>query len=356
MNEIPGDHVQTICGALGTVGLSAPGKLGNTTLVSLCADHSSSPRRHARSVAAVPARVASFIPTTRLLREAAAAFLAQPDLAASTRRSYRQTLGRLERELGADRLLATLTADQVTGAVTAAWAGRAPATWNRHVATVRSFFGFCRRRRWLVDDLTVDLERRPEPADRTKAIPLAALERLWRRDDVGVREKALWRLLYETAARASEALSINVEDLELDNKRVRVRSKGGDLDWLHFQTGSARLLPRLLGRRTRGPLFLTDRAPVPARAPAVGDRCADTGRARLSYRRAGALFCEASGGWTLHQLRHSALTHLAEQNVSLPLLMAKSRHTSLRSLQRYARPGPEAVAALTAATDPARRR
>jgi integrase/recombinase XerD len=224
------------------------------------------------------------------------------------------------------------------------------------VATVRSFFGFCQRRRWLVADLTADLERRPESADRTKALPLAALERLWRRDDVGVREKALWRLLYETAARASEVLSINVEDLELDNKRVRVRSKGGDTDWLHFQTGSARLLPRLIAGRTRGPLFLTDRAPVPARAPAAVDRCPDTGRARLSYRRAEALFRQASGGWRLHQLRHSALTHLAEQNVSLPLLMAKSRHASLRSLQRYARPGPEAVAALTAATDPARRR
>ena len=249
-----------------------------------------------------------------------------------------------------------LTVDQVTAAVAGAWGGRAPATWNRHVATVRSFLGFCRRRRWLVDDLTVDLERRREPADRTKAIPLAELERLWRRDDLSVREKALWRLLYETAARSSEALSINVEDLDLDNKRVRVRSKGGDTDWLHFQTGSARLLPRLIGGRTRGPLFLADRAPVPARAPASVDRCPETGRARLSYRRAEALFRGASGGWTLHQLRHSALTHLAEQNVSLPLLMAKSRHTSLRSLQRYARPGTEAVAALTAATDPARRR
>jgi integrase len=155
----------------------------------------------------------------------------------------------------------------VTAAVTAAWAGRAPATWNRHLATVRSFLKVCRRR-WLVDDLTVDLERRPEPADRTKALPLAALERLWRRDHVGVREKALWRLLYETAARASEVLSINVEDLELDNKRVRVRSKGGDLDWLHFQTGSARLLPRLIAGRTRGPLFLTDRArSLPAHPP-----------------------------------------------------------------------------------------
>ncbi len=304
----------------------------------------------------MPGRVLPLTTTARPLGQAAATFLAQPDLAVSTRRSYHQTLSRLERELGTDQPLATLTVDQITAAVAAAWGGRAPATWNRHVATVRSFLGFCRRRRWLADDLAVELQRRPEPADHTKAIPLPELERLWRRDDIGVREKALWRFLYETAARATEALSINIEDLDLDNKRVRVRSKGGDTDWLHFQTGSARLLPRLTAGRTRGPLFLADRAPVPARAPAAVDRCPETGRARLSYRRAAALFHEASGGWTLHQLRHSALTHLAEQNVSLPLLMAKSRHTSLRSLQRYARPGAEAVAALTAATDPARRR
>jgi site-specific recombinase XerD len=252
----------------------------------------------------VPGRVLPLTTTARLLGEAAAVFLAQPDLAASTRRSYQQTLGRLEREFGVDQPLPSLTLDQLTAAVTGAWAGRAPATWNRHVATVRSFCGFCQRRRWLVEDLTVDLEWRPEPADRTKAIPLAELERLWHREDVGVREKALWRLLYETAARASEALSINVEDLELDNKRVRVRSKGGDTDWLHFQTGSARLLPRLIAGRARGPLFLADRAPVAARAPAAVDRCPDTGRARLSYRRAETLFRQASGRWTLHQLRH----------------------------------------------------
>jgi hypothetical protein len=76
--------------------------------------------------------------------------------------------------------------------------------------------------------------------------------------------------------------------------------------WLHFQTGSARLLPRLISGRSRGPLFLADRRPVPARTPATVDRCPETGRVRLSYRRAEALFRESSGGWTLHQLRHSA--------------------------------------------------
>jgi hypothetical protein len=49
-----------------------------------------------------PGRVVPLIATARLLGEAAAAFLAQPDLAASTRRSYQQTLGRLERDLGAN--------------------------------------------------------------------------------------------------------------------------------------------------------------------------------------------------------------------------------------------------------------
>jgi hypothetical protein len=59
----------------------------------------------------VPGRVVPLPTTARLLGEAAAAFLAQPDLAASTRRSYQQTLDRLERELGADQPLASLTTD-----------------------------------------------------------------------------------------------------------------------------------------------------------------------------------------------------------------------------------------------------
>lgn len=287
---------------------------------------------------------------------AAVAFLSRPDLAASSRRSYEQTLARLSAVLGRDRPLVGVSAGDIEAAVLREWGGLAPATWNRHVATVRSFVAFCRRRGWLAVSVAGGLDRRREPADRTRSISYAALERLWRRDDVPLREKALWRLLYETAARADEILGLNVEDLDLASKRAKITAKGGDTEFVYFQAGSARLLPRLLGRRQRGPLFLADRRPPPARTPAAADLCPETGRARLSYRRAEELFTAASGGWTLHQLRHSAITHLAEDNVALPLLMAKSRHVSLRSLQRYARPGPEAVAALTAAHDPARRR
>jgi integrase len=144
-------------------------------------------------------------------------------------------------------------------------------------------------------DLVQDLDRRREKTDRTGTLSYPELERLWSRESVGLREKCLWRLLYETAARAEEALSLNVEDVNLANKRAVVVSKGGDRELLHFQSGSARLLPRLIGGRQRGPLFLADRPPVPSRAPATEDLCPETGRARLSYRRAAELFVVASG-------------------------------------------------------------
>jgi integrase/recombinase XerD len=192
-----------------------------------------------------------------------------------------------------------------------------------------------------------------ERVDRTRALTRAQLERLFARHDLPLRERTLWRLLYETAARANELLALDVEDLDLANRRARVRSKGGAVEWVFWQTGSAQLLPRLLAGRTGGPVFLGGRRPT--RAVAGLDLDPASGRARLSYRRAAEVF-HGRTGWTLHQLRHSALTHAAEDGTNLPLLLARSRHASVRSLERYARPGPEAVARHFAETDPARRR
>jgi len=88
--------------------------------------------------------------------------------------------------------------------------------------------------------------------------------------------------------------------------------------------------------------------------PAAVDLCPGARAAVLPSR--GGVVSRGVGQLDAHQLRHSAITHLAEADVGLALLMAKSRHTSLRSLQRYARPGPDAVAQLTAEHDPERRR
>ncbi|MFI1933050.1 hypothetical protein [Streptomyces sp. NPDC020330] len=102
-------------------------------------------------------------------------------------------------------------------------------------------------------------------------------------------------MLYESAARADEVLCLNVEDLYPHDKRGRITAKGGATEWIRWQSGTAQLLPRLIARRTRGPLFLTDRK-APAGTPTLVV-CPETGRARLSYRRAEEIFEETPGCW-----------------------------------------------------------
>ncbi|WP_285780717.1 hypothetical protein [Microtetraspora sp. NBRC 13810] len=61
--------------------------------------------------------------------------------------------------------------------------------------------------------------------------------------------------------------------------------------------------------------------------PPPGDMCPHTGRARLGYDRARVLL-DTYAGLDLHQLRHSAATHLGEAEVPPQLIMGKTRHKS----------------------------
>jgi len=239
------------------------------------------------------------------------------------------------------------------------YAHLAPASHNRVVAPLGSLFAYTTRQGWTPASPAAGLERRhlrssQDTHARSRAIPAGELLAFL---DAGhpLRDKTLWWLLYETAARAGEVLALDVEDLDLARRRAVVIGKGGRAELIGWETKTARLLPRHLHRRRQGPLFLTDIAPARARQPALTDLDPGSGRARLSYRQAAEIFKAASDGWTLHQLRHSRLTHLAEADVQLPMLMAKSRHTSLTSLAIYAKPTFDAVAAATAALDPDRR-
>jgi integrase len=64
-----------------------------------------------------------------------------------------------------------------------------------------------------------------------------------------------------------------------------------------------------------------------------------------------------SDGLELHQLRHSAATHLGDQKVPLQLIMAKTRprHRFPRTAMRYVKPGDAAVAEVTSLLGPPRR-
>ena len=301
------------------------------------------------------------------LAEAIAAYLATLDHPenAGTRRVYAGTLASLRAELGAGCPVADLgepaAAERLSAWFTARWGQRAPATFNRNLDALRAAVRYWHDQGFIDPrvDPTRGLRRRGRAVDRTKALARDQIEALLGRSDVGLRERTLWRLLHETAARAGEVLALDVEDLDLRNRCAKVRRKGSTVDVIVWQTATARLLPRLLKGRTRGPVFLTGRRARVQLPP--GDLDPASGRARLSYRRAAELFEQAtaacSGGpWTLHQLRHSALTHAAEAGANTATLLAYSGHTSVASLARYARVSPEALGRWQARRDPARRR
>src|SRR6266540_7287962 len=272
------------------------------------------------------------------VREAVDRFLASPRCAnPNTRRAYTSALDRLAEHLGPTRPLATVAGEELAAALQHLWGQAAPATWNRNRAAVSSFLAWCARNGHAASALPPAAERRTELADKTKALTRPQVERLLTRRDIPLREKTLWRMLYETAARTGEILALDVEDLDLAARRAPVQAKGGASQWIYWGSGTAHLLPRLLRlpdgtTRTRGPLFLSARRPGPARRPPAKDLCPHTGRARLGYDRARILLDrytrsgDGRPGWDLHQLRHSAATHLGEKKVGLGLIMAKTRH------------------------------
>ena len=239
------------------------------------------------------------------------------------RRSYTGVLDRPLGQLGADRPLAEVRGEDLAELLERLWGQRAPATFNRNRAAVSAWLTWCATNRLPAPSLPPGVERRREPTNATRAVPRAAIERALSRRDVPLRERTLWRMLSETAARVSEVLALNIQDLDLDARRAPIRSKGGDTEWIHWGSGTAHLLPRLLRGREAGPVFVSVRRPGPTRRPGAKDLCPTTGRARLGYDRARVLFTRHTG-WELHQLRHSAATHLGEQGVA-PQLRGRPR-------------------------------
>lgn len=287
------------------------------------------------------------------LGSALEAFFADKDLARNSLRTYHQALDALAEDHSPELVLVKLTPSKIRKTLEQRWGESAPSTWNSRMTALQSFVKYCDRNDWIRRNPLKGIERKREPRDETRAIAYDELDKLWNRPETALREKLLWRMLYETAARANELLSLDIEDLDIGRKRAAVVGKGGHREVIVWASGTARLLPRYLSGRKRGPLFVTSRQPNVV--PADGDRCPDTGLGRLSYQQAWKQFSTATDGWTLHQLRHSSLTHLGEEGVSAILLQAKSRHTDPRTLARYAKPGIEAVAALTAEFDRGRR-
>ncbi|WP_207921471.1 site-specific integrase [Micromonospora sp. KC721] len=155
--------------------------------------------------------------TTVTVRVAVDRFLASAHCRVpTTRRSYGSVLDRLADHVGADRYLGDVTGDELADTLTALWGQSAASTWNQRRAAIANWSAWCTRNGYPAPDLPAAAERQTERHDATRSIDRAAIERLLTRRDVPLREKTLWRMLYETTARAAEILALDIANLELD--------------------------------------------------------------------------------------------------------------------------------------------
>ncbi|MCX5206157.1 sigma-70 family RNA polymerase sigma factor [Streptomyces sp. NBC_00237] len=253
-----------------------------------------------RRAEAIPAGDTS----TPTFGEAIDAFLAQDRLAPATARSYGQTLWRLRLALGVGMPLTSLTADQVSGAFRLSWGGVAASTWNRHRAAVRAFGAWAHTPALdaAIPQRTPRRHRAPAPVP--APVPPGTA---WPGEvEASLRERTLWTLLHESGSTVTALLALNVQDLDLPERRARRADRRPDRPggWITWRSKTAALLSELLDGRTQGPVFLTDRRPGPARTGILGaaDVCPQTGRGRLSYERAEFL-CKSATGLALRQLR-----------------------------------------------------
>lgn len=150
--------------------------------------------------------------------------------------------------------------------------------WNARRAAVGKWLSWCAEQGWTAPKVPVSAGRSTPPDSQTPVRSRTAIDRLIGRREIHLREKTLWRMLYETCARTEELLGLNVEDLDLAGRTAAVKSKGAKprtrrrgathhehvLENVYWDAGTARLLPRLIRDRTRGPVFVTHRRPGPA--------------------------------------------------------------------------------------------
>ena len=132
----------------------------------------------------------------------------------------------MRKDFGVDADTARLDPDRVAGWFTFVWGQSSPQTFNVRLAGLRKAFEYWREQRWLAEDPLTRLRARPVARDDSRALTRAQIAELLGLD-VTLRERVLWQMLYETAARAEELLMLDVPHLDTANRLAVVTRKGG---------------------------------------------------------------------------------------------------------------------------------
>ncbi len=217
----------------------------------------------------------------------------------------------------------------------------------RKLAAVRTFARYLRREGLLEHDpgtlvSAPKVERRMPPhmaVDEMGAL-LAAPDAA---TPLGLRDRAILELFYASGLRLSELVGLDLEDVNLPGRMVRVLGKGGKERIVPFNPVAAAAIREYLPAR-RGLVLRAPRDATPAsgRARRMGDPLFVNYRGgRLSSRSVARMVRRcvtqvgAQRGISPHALRHSFATHLLERGADLRAIQELLGHARITTTQRY---------------------
>jgi integrase/recombinase XerC len=241
-------------------------------------------------------------------------------------------------------------------------ARQARTTVARKLSGVRAFVQYLRREDVIDGDPT--LAAVAPKLDKTIPVHLSETEITALLDSIDVatplgrRDRAMFELFYASGLRLSEVVGVDLEDVDLRARLVRVLGKGGKERVVPFNHSTAEAIRTWM--TSRGQLLLEATAAPAGPPPVPGSRAARAARARVHSRRRDRepLFTNARGGRITgrsvdrllrkyvakcstrlgispHALRHSFATHLLQRGADLRGIQELLGHARISTTERY---------------------
>jgi len=210
--------------------------------------------------------------------------------------------------------------------------GQSPRTIQRRLSALRSFFNYLLRESALKSNPAIEVQapkagkRLPQTID---ADQMARLLSYRTDDEVSVRDKAIMELFYSSGLRLSELVDLNLGDVDLRDRMVRVTGKGNKTRLVPVGRYAVDAISAWLKNRTalcapgEPALFVSRR----------GGRLAQRSiQARMEH-------CARKQGLGVHMhphmFRHSFATHLLESSQDLRAVQELLGHANIATTQVY---------------------
>jgi len=205
--------------------------------------------------------------------------------------------------------------------------GAAPLTLRRKYACISSFFGFLQDMGYAQAN---PARRLPLPRV-SEYVPVYLSEEMAQRLIAAADSpwtKCAVVLLLSTGIRRSEAVSITLDDLDLEKRQLLIRGKGGKERVVPLTDQAAEAIQAYLPHRTKAQsrhLFVSAWKGHP-----IHGRCINR-MLKIVIRKAGL----EGQGITPHKLRHTFATHLIRNNVDIRTVQELLGHSEIETTAKY---------------------